>query len=370
METKKKNNKKINTNEEVTLVEEIKKKEVKNAKVKNTNISKDKIIMASIIGSVIVIALVIFGVFLYNSTFKTLAKFDGGSLSISDFTVYYKTFGPMLTDWGYPDDIARDEIVNKASVDQIVLMLAKEKGIKASEEDLKQVDELMNNEAQTEQIKALGLDPSQMRNLYVNDFTIAAYIKYLKDNLADEEVRTYIANEYGADVDMREYVTRHVLFSIIDPNTRQPLSEEEQTKAKTKAEEVINRLNNGEKIEDLAKELSDDEGSAKNGGLVPIYMNDMAVPEYLDATLKLEVGKYTTMPVKTNFGYHVIYLEKYNEEGRVNSDMDRESIVSSKLEKFSEEYNLEIDIDAINEVIFNISGIDLSKEDEVEVYSE
>ena len=34
------------------------------------------------------------------------------------------------------------------------------------------------------------------------------------------------------------------------------------------------------------------------------------VPEFSDAAWALEVGQITTKPVKTQFGYHVIFLEE------------------------------------------------------------
>ena len=356
----------VNVNEEV---KETKKEVEKVKKQITTNVSKDKIIMGSIVGSVIVIALIIFGVFLYNSNFKSLAKFDGGSLNITDFNIYYKTFQPMLASWGYTDDMARDEIINKASIDQIVLMLAKEKGITATEENLQEVKKLMEDKTQFEHLKQLGIDPAQMENLYVNDFIIAAYVEYLKTNLTSDEVKKYITEKHGAEANMNEYITKHVLISTIDTETGEELSKEDQDKAKKEAEEIITKLNNGSKIEDLAKEFSDDTYSAKEGGLIKTYLDDSLVKEYTDAVTKLEVGKYTTVPVKSDYGYHIIYLEKHDPQGRINSDAEREAIVSKKLDELAKEYNLKIDLDGVNKAIFDLTGVDLNKDDVVDVYS-
>ena len=57
---------------------------------------------------------------------------------------------------------------------------------------------------------------------------------------------------------------------LIEVNASQNATTEEKEKAeneaKEKAQEVINRLNNGEKFEDLSKELNDDASVKENGG--------------------------------------------------------------------------------------------------------
>ena len=62
------------------------------------------------------------------------------------------------------------------------------------------------------------------------------------------------------------------------------------------------------KLEELAKSKSKD-GSAQNGGDVGWIARGQVVPEFADAAFKLNKGQYTQTPVKTQFGYHVIYVE-------------------------------------------------------------
>ena len=59
---------------------------------------------------------------------------------------------------------------------------------------------------------------------------------------------------------------------------------------------------------ELAKSKSKD-GSAQNGGDVGWIARGQVVPEFADAAFKLNKGQYTQTPVKTQFGYHVIYVE-------------------------------------------------------------
>lgn len=59
----------------------------------------------------------------------------------------------------------------------------------------------------------------------------------------------------------------------------------------------------------LAKEKSIDSGSKDKGGDLGWFAPHVMVPEFGAAVAKLEKGKFTEEPVKTQFGYHVILLD-------------------------------------------------------------
>jgi len=90
----------------------------------------------------------------------------------------------------------------------------------------------------------------------------------------------------------KEYRARHIL-----------VEKEEDAKA------LIAQLKAGAKFEDLAKKNSKDPGSAENGGDLDWAAPGNYVPEFSEAMAKLEKGKYTEVPVKSQFGYHIIKLE-------------------------------------------------------------
>ncbi|MDR1853671.1 MAG: peptidyl-prolyl cis-trans isomerase [Azoarcus sp.] len=93
----------------------------------------------------------------------------------------------------------------------------------------------------------------------------------------------------------KEYRARHVLVA----------SEKE-------ANDLIARLKKGAKFATLAKK-SLDPGSKDRGGDLGWSNAGSYVPQFAEALVKLEKGKYTTAPVKTDFGYHVILLEDVRE---------------------------------------------------------
>ena len=70
------------------------------------------------------------------------------------------------------------------------------------------------------------------------------------------------------------------------------------------AEEVLVRLSEGDKFEDLARDVSECDSSEKGGDLGVFYTGDM-VPEFERALYHMEVGEISK-PVKTKYGYHII----------------------------------------------------------------
>ena len=95
------------------------------------------------------------------------------------------------------------------------------------------------------------------------------------------------------------------------------------------AKQAIKSLEGGAKFEDLAKERSSGP-TAKNGGDVGYFAKGEIVTEFSDAAFKLKPGTYTKAPVKSQFGWHVIYVEDKRERA-VPDIKDIEASIRNKL---------------------------------------
>ena len=88
---------------------------------------------------------------------------------------------------------------------------------------------------------------------------------------------------------------------------------------RTKAEEILNRAKAGEDFAALANEFSEDPGNTnpqtqqKNGGLYADTPKGRMVPAFEQAALSLEPGQVHQQLVETDYGYHIIKLEKKGE---------------------------------------------------------
>ena len=94
----------------------------------------------------------------------------------------------------------------------------------------------------------------------------------------------------------KEYKASHIL-----------VEKEDEAKA------IIAAIKKGGKFEDIAKKQSKDPGSGARGGDLDWASPSSYVAEFTEALVKLEKGKMTQTPVKSQFGWHVIRLDDVRE---------------------------------------------------------
>jgi peptidyl-prolyl cis-trans isomerase C len=116
-----------------------------------------------------------------------------------------------------------------------------------------------------------------------------------KATVSDAEVQQEY-DKFKAQSSGTEYRARHIL-----------VEKEDDAKA------IVGQLKAGGKFEELAKKNSKDPGSAENGGDLDFASPNAYVPEFSQALVKLKKGEYTDVPVKTQFGYHIIRLDDTRE---------------------------------------------------------
>jgi peptidyl-prolyl cis-trans isomerase C len=114
--------------------------------------------------------------------------------------------------------------------------------------------------------------------------------KYLKDRKpSEQELRAEYETQVGS-LAKQEYHAKHILVAT------EPF-----------ALKVVERLQKGEKFEDVAKHESMD-SSKDNGGDLGWFTPDKMVKPFSDAVLALKPGEYTHKPIQTQYGWHVIEL--------------------------------------------------------------
>ena len=128
------------------------------------------------------------------------------------------------------------------------------------------------------------------REQYLDDF--------VKKSLTDDEIQKFYDEKVYGDIN-----TQHMLVEVkaTDEKDSDKLSDED---AKKLAEEIITKLNDGAKWEDVKEEYKDKITFEDLG-----YQSwDASLEEsFMTALKKLEDNSYSNEPVKTSYGYHVIY---------------------------------------------------------------
>ncbi|MCP1726952.1 peptidyl-prolyl cis-trans isomerase C [Natronospira proteinivora] len=108
----------------------------------------------------------------------------------------------------------------------------------------------------------------------------------------------------------------------LEVNARHILVEDE-----TLAQEIIDRIQNGEDFAELAEEYSQDQGGV-DGGSLGWFSPQQMVPPFAEAVSNMEAGELTDTPVETNFGWHVIRVDDTRVERPPLADV-REEIVEN-----------------------------------------
>lgn len=153
--------------------------------------------------------------------------------------------------------------------------------------------------------------------------------KYVKKTVTDDEINKYYEENIYGDIE-----AKHILIS---PNTKDKISDDEkkeaEEKAKKEAEKIIKKLDEGEDFEKLAKKYSDDKGTASKGGKLTVTYGAV-VNEFWEGTTNLKDGEYSKEPVKSEYGYHIIYRIKQKDKPKLkkvkNDIIDK--IVNEKIE--------------------------------------
>jgi peptidyl-prolyl cis-trans isomerase C len=157
-------------------------------------------------------------------------------------------------------------------------------------------DELNTRELLVREAKKQGLDknPALKTEMDLTQQTVLvrAYMAdYLKAHPVPDDVLRKEYDSIKGQIGDKEYKVRHILVDKEDD-----------------AKEIIAALQKGEKFEKLA-ERSKDTGSKANGGDLDWNAPANFVKPFADAMVALPKGKFTTTPVKSQFGWHVIEVD-------------------------------------------------------------
>jgi peptidyl-prolyl cis-trans isomerase C len=161
-------------------------------------------------------------------------------------------------------------------------------------------EELNTRELLVREAKKKGLekntDVKNQMELSGQTVLVRAYVgDWLKANPVSDATLRKEYDAIKAQMGDKEYKVRHILVEKED-----------------EAKEIIVALQKGDKFEKLA-ERSKDPGSKANGGDLDWNAPGNFVKPFSDAMVKLPKGKFTTTPVQTQFGWHVIEVDDIRE---------------------------------------------------------
>lgn len=160
-------------------------------------------------------------------------------------------------------------------------------------------------------MEEVNVTDEEIREYYesnTNDFRTQetvnlAYLELKRSDLMDEvevteaEVRALYEETKHLYTRDEERRVAHILIEADDEASRQ--------EARAKIEEIRERIVNGEEFATLAKEHSEDPGSAEDGGDLGFQPQGTYTEDFEEVAFELEVNELSE-PVETEFGYHLI----------------------------------------------------------------
>lgn len=196
-----------------------------------------------------------------------------------------------------------------------------------------------------------GLATLEQNIRAVSGMTIAEYREIVRAQLLQEKVSDEIATD-EVETTQEQVHARHILISEIEPTptptevpagdptpeptpTATALPEGAPTPAATPgprtraeaevlAQELYQRLIDGEDFAEIAAEYSDDQSNAANGGDLDWFAEGAMVAPFSDAAFSLPVGE-VSQPISTTFGYHIIeVLERDDARPKEESTLEQE----------------------------------------------
>src|SRR5881397_1354447 len=149
--------------------------------------------------------------------------------------------------------------------------------------------------------------PARVRARYVAyrpaDFLSQAEVK-------DDDVAEYYAlHKEDKFTEPEQVRARHILIKVAAD-----AGADAKAAARKKAEELLAKVKAGADFAALAKESSEDPGSAAKGGDLGLFLRGRMTPAFEEAAFALQAGGVSDV-VETPFGFHVIKVEEHRPGG-------------------------------------------------------
>lgn len=171
----------------------------------------------------------------------------------------------------------------------------------------------VEGESKEDFLSTRGVTEEFLDNIAHQSLIDAAVRVELEEDLdapSDEEIDAALRE---AEASLTEVCVSHILV---------PTEEE--------AQDVLDRLEEGEDFGELATELSQDPGSAENNGELPCGDAGQYVPEFRDASLAAPIGEVYDEIVESQFGFHV--MEVTDRTAPDPADLPPEEDISTQLQ--------------------------------------
>lgn len=202
----------------------------------------------------------------------------------------------------------------KVKVEFVKVELAKvRQEVKVTPEEVRAMYERSKGQYQTPEKRSFDI-------LVLDQAKLAAAIK-----MADSDLRRFYDQNKDRYRNAERVKVRHILLSTVGK------SKDEEEKIRAKAEDLVKKIKGGADFAELAKNNSEDPGSASKGGDLDWVVRGQTVPEFEKTAFSLKPKEISNV-IKTQYGFHILQvLEK--EEARLKPFEEVKAEISAELNR-------------------------------------
>ncbi|WP_404417290.1 peptidylprolyl isomerase [Marinospirillum sp.] len=209
-----------------------------------------------------------------------------------------------------PDDVLREQVMERLVIDTIQLQLAEEGGLRIDEQTLSgTIDRIARQNEMTR---------DQFRRAIENDgMTFAAFREQIRQEMlisqvrqrqvgqriqvSQQEIDNYLSSPEALEEEGREFRVGHILIPV--PDSPSP---EEVARAQEKAEELLNKIRKEKNFQEVAVSASAGDQAFSGGDLG--WRTALALPSlFADRVVTLKEGEIAG-PIRSPSGFHLIQL--------------------------------------------------------------
>lgn len=284
--------------------------------------------------------------FFLNQTKKNMLS----EAQAADFNIDVNTFWTTKINGENALELAKKKTLDSLRELKIQVIKAKEQKVELTKEQLSSLDDMVKSfsaqyknkaEADAKAKELYGASLEEVTNYYKQVMLIQELMKKETEGIkvSEDEINAYYEknpdkfkqSDYRNNGEEAVWV-KHILVMTVDQQTQQELPADKLEAAKKKAEDLLARAKNGEDFAKLAKENSEDPGSASYGGDY-VFGKGKMDPAFEKTSFELNPGEISGL-VKTQYGYHIIKVEE---------KIAKDQPVSLRCAKEYWEYNLNED---------------------------
>ncbi|RPJ03777.1 MAG: hypothetical protein EHM28_14655, partial [Spirochaetaceae bacterium] len=197
------------------------------------------------------------------------------------------------------------------------------KGAQPSIADFKKhLDKMIQENLKIQASYRLGLD---------KDSTVLAKVEPEKQRLMLRRLYEKVILEPAVrETDIRAYYARtgkEVLIRNILFKLSPPVTQTQEDSIRTKAMDVYKKIQNGESFSELARQFSEDEHSAINGGLLGYLQYQRSNDPLINAAFTMKIGE-VSKPIKNSAGFNIIRVEEIRPKERAPFEKSHDEIQS------------------------------------------